>query len=64
MDTILWKALKAFNLFRLLENETMEMFSIGEWSKSKHKFGGTKVCEAKEIRKYFINPKIENEVFD
>ena len=64
MDTILWKALKAFNLFRLLENETMGMFSIGEWSKSKHKFGGTKVCKAKEIRKYFINPKIENEVFD
>ena len=47
----------------LLENETMEMFSMGERSKSKDKFGGTKVCEAEEVREYFINPKIENEVF-
>ena len=51
-----------FNLFRLLENET-EMFSMGERCKSKHKFGGTKVCKAEEVRKYFINSKIENEVF-
>ena len=41
----------------------MEMFSIGERSKSKHKFGIRKVCKAEEIRQYFINLKIENEVF-
>ena len=23
----------------------------------------TKVCEAEKVRKYFVNPKIENEVF-
>ena len=51
------------NLFRLLENGTMEMFSVGERSKNKHKFGGTKAFEAEEIREYFINPKVENEVF-
>ena len=64
MGSNLWQALKVFSLFRLLENETMEMFSIGEWSKSKHKFGGTKVCEAGKVREYFINPKVENESFD
>ena len=40
MGSNLWQALKAFNLFRLLENETMEMFR-GQ-SKSKYKFGGMK----------------------
>ena len=37
---------------------------MGERSKSKHKFGGTKVCKAKKLRECLINPKIENEVFD
>ena len=55
--------LKAFNLFRLLENETLEIFSMRERRKSKHKFGGTKACKAEEVGKYFINPKTENEVF-
>ena len=31
--------------------------------KSKLKFGGAKVCKAEQVRKYFVNPKIENEVF-
>ena len=31
-----------FNLFRLLENETLKMFSIWERRKSRHKFGGAK----------------------
>ena len=35
-----------------------------EKRKSKHKFGGAKVCKAEQVRKYFVNPKIENEVFD
>ena len=34
-----------------------------ERRKRKQKFVGTKVCKAKEVRKYFPNPKIENEVF-
>ena len=42
---------------------TMEMFSLEEKSKSKHKFSGTKVCRAKEIREYLINPKIEKKIF-
>ena len=41
----------------------MKMFSKGESSKSKHKFGGTKVYEAEKLRECFINPKIENEAF-
>ena len=41
----------------------METFNTGERSKSKHKFGGTKVCKGVEVREYFTNPKIENEVF-
>ena len=47
----------------LLENETLKIFSIRERRKSRHKFGGTKVCKAEEVRKYFVNPKIEIEVF-
>ena len=35
------------------------MFSEQERRKSKNKFGGTKVCKAEEVRKYFVNPKIE-----
>ena len=34
-----------------------------ERRKSEHKFDGTKVCKAEEVRRYFVNPKIENEVF-
>ena len=48
-----------FNLFGLLENETLKIFSIRERRKSRHKLGGTKVCKAEEVRKYFVNPKIE-----
>ena len=59
----LCKELKVFNLFRLLENETLKIFSIRERRKSRHKFGGTKVCKAEEVRKYFVNPKTEIEVF-
>ena len=46
-----------------MENETLKIFSIRERRKSRHKFGGTKVCKAEEVRKYFVNPKIEIEVF-
>ena len=42
----------------------MEMFSMRERRKSKCKFGGTKICEADKIGEHFINPKVENEVFD
>ena len=34
-----------------------------ERHKSKHKFGGTKVCKAEDVKKHFVNSKIENEVF-
>ena len=61
MGSNLWQSLKVFNLLRLLENETMEIFSVGGQGKSKHKFGGIKVCEADEVREYSINPEIENE---
>ena len=37
--------------------------SMQEKCKSKNKFGGAKVCKAEQVRKYFVNPKIENEVF-
>ena len=40
------------------------MFSMRKRRKSKHKFGRTKVCMAKEVRKYFVNSKIENVVFN
>ena len=39
------------------------MFSKRERRKSKHKFGGTKVCKIDEGKKYFVNPKTENEVY-
>ena len=34
--------------------------SIREKCKSKHKFGGAKVYKAEQVRKHFVNPKIEN----
>ena len=34
-----------------------------EKCKSKHKFNGTKVQKAEQVRKYFVNPKIKNEIF-
>ena len=43
-----------------MEYETLEMFSKQERRKSKYKFGRTKVCKAEEVRKYFVNPKIES----
>ena len=39
----------------------MEMLSMGERSKSKHKLGANKVCEADIVKEYFINPKTEYE---
>ena len=63
MGTNFWLGLKVFNLFRLLENETLEMFSIRERRKSKYESGGTKFFKAEEVRKYFVNSKIENDVF-
>ena len=43
-----------------MENETLDMFSEQEGCKSKYKFGGTKVCKAELVRKYFVNPKLES----
>ena len=70
MSTNFWYWLKAFNLFRLLENETLEMLremqvcnSMQEKRKSTQKFGGAKVCKAEQEREYFANPETENEVF-
>ena len=34
-----------------------------EKCKSKRKFYGAKACKAEQVRKYFVNPEIENEVF-
>ena len=39
----------------------MEMLSMGERSKSKHKLCANKVCEADIVKEYFINPKTEYE---
>ena len=42
----------------------MKMFSVAKRTKSKHKFGGMKVCEADKVREYFINLETENEALD
>ena len=39
------------------------MLIMRERRKSKHKFGRKKVCKSNKVRKYFVNSKIENEVF-
>ena len=59
-----------FNLFRLATGERNignVVINIGnsvqEKCKSKHKFGEAKVCKAEQVRKYFVNPKTENEFF-
>ena len=36
------------------------MFSKQERRKSKYKFGGTKVCKAEKVRKYFVYRNIED----
>ena len=35
-----------------------------EKRKSKHEFGEAKARKAEEVRKYFVNPKVETEVFE
>lgn len=40
-----------FNLFRLLENEAMKMFSMRVRNEGKHKFVATKGCETEEVKK-------------
>ena len=52
-----------FNLFRLVEKKTLKIFSISERRKSRHKFGGIKVCSAEQVRKQFLNAKMEVEIF-
>ena len=37
----------------------MKIFDVQERRKGRHKFGGTKLCKAEEVRNYFVNPKIE-----
>ena len=37
--------------------------SMQEKRKSTQKFGGPKICKTERGRKYFANPKTENEVF-
>ena len=44
----------------LLKVDQMQSLLKG---KSKHKFGGANVFKAEQVRKHFVNPKIENEVF-
>ena len=41
----------------------MKTFSIRERRKRRNKFGGTRVCKTEEVRKYFVNHKIEIQVF-
>ena len=36
------------------------MVNKQERCKSKYKYGGTKVFKAQEVRKHFVNPKIES----
>ena len=42
----------------------LEIESMLEKCKSKYRFGGATVCKTEQVRKYFVSPKIENEVFD
>ena len=64
---IITESLKS--IFRLLENKAIGNVSrnvgnsVREKCKSKHKFVGATVCKAEQVRKYFVNPKIKNEVF-
>ena len=36
---------------------------LREGRKINHKFDKAKVCKAAQVRKYSVNPKLENEVF-
>ena len=51
-----------FNLFRLPENEIFKVFSIQERRKNRHDFGRTKVCKAEEVRKFFVDPKMQSKL--
>ena len=50
MDITLWQVLKCLYI-RLLENETLKIFSMREINRGKHKFSGTKVFETVEGKK-------------
>ena len=54
MGTALWPVLKMLDLFRLLENETMETFSVRVRNKSKQIR-----CNERE----YLSPEIQNEDF-
>ena len=58
MRTIFWQALETFNLFRLLENDIMELFSIGVRKESKHEFAEREVYKVWKVKECFINTKI------
>ena len=68
MSANLWQWLKAFNLFKLDTGER----NIGNvarnvgnsmWEKCKANTNSVKLRFAKQVRKYFVNPKTENEGF-
>ena len=54
---------ESVNLFRLLENKILKIFSIQERYKSRQKFGRSNVSKTEEVRKYFVNLKLEIEDF-
>ena len=60
--TILWQAHQAFNVFRSLQNEIVEMFSVRGRTKSSINFFERKFVKLWKI-KIIINPKIEIEDF-
>ena len=59
MGTNFWQGIKAFNLFRLLENEILEIIIEREGCKSEHKFGGTKICKAEEVKNILLILKLK-----
>ena len=71
MSTIFWQWLKAFNLLTLTNGERNIGNAVGNVGnstrkkcKSKHQFDGAKVCKADQVKEYFLNPKVLNEVFN
>ena len=62
-----WKRLILFRLAPGERNIRNVVRNIGnsmrEKCKIKHKFSGAKAYKVEQVRKYFVNPKIGNEVF-
>ena len=61
MGTILWQAFKSLKLFRLITKQWKYLVVLEEETKANVNWFEQNSAKMSKVRKYFINPKIQNE---